>query len=298
LKKNLILLFCVFSAILAGCNDAHQPEVQIITSPTILVKPTATLTVLAATGSSSISPTFTSPSRMPFPTLSRDEAYLNMQKLLQDNAGCRLPCWWDITPGKTTWADAEIQLNTFSWLISVDQRSDDLFIAYAHLPLPKEKGTLSHTYYVEDGIVTIIYAYVFDWMPTLYLSNFLSEYGHPDEIFVRTFRDDENGSRPYEIILFYADLGILMEYSGGNPNENGDKVQNCFEDMYSPFVYIWSSKTPLTSTEAIDKFLDTTNLPYPVPLKEATGVSINEFYETYKTPSHTTCLETPRKLWP
>ncbi len=35
-------------------------------------------------------------------TLPTGEAQKMVQELLENNAGCRLPCWWGIVPGKTT----------------------------------------------------------------------------------------------------------------------------------------------------------------------------------------------------
>ena len=29
-----------------------------------------------------------------------------VQELLENNGGCKLPCWWGFTPGKTTWVEA------------------------------------------------------------------------------------------------------------------------------------------------------------------------------------------------
>ena len=182
--------------------------------------------------------------------------------------------------------------------LSAIRGSGDLFAMDTYFRLPNEKGTLNHTYYIKNNIVVGIDAYVYDLMPSLYLSNFLTEYGPPDEAFLRTFRRDEDGSQPYQIDLFYGKLGVLLEYSGGDPNTVGAKIRNCFDDMYSPFIYIWSPAASMTSGEAIEKLLDTQNMPYPVPILEATGMDVVTFYETFKDPDNTACLETPSNLWP
>src|SRR6185436_10642432 len=136
------------------------------------------------------------------------------------------------------------------------------------------------------------------WSPYLYLSNVLTEYGPPDDIFLKTFHDAGTGSQPFQVDLFYAKLGILLEYSGGDLNTVGDKLQNCFDDLYSPFVFIWSTDEPITAEQAIDKYLIQQPMPYPVPLDKATGMDVATFYETFKNPDNTTCLETPLELWP
>ncbi len=70
----------------------------------------------------------------PVSTFSPTEASARLQDLLKTNAGCRLPCWWGITPGKTTWDEAEEYLKTFTTL-STAQGSNELFAIDIYLPL-------------------------------------------------------------------------------------------------------------------------------------------------------------------
>lgn len=288
--KFSLYLICFLLA--GGCSTTHPPAGTTATQSTdsVVSKTTPTIVVSVLTSTSMPLPL----TETPLPTLPSDDAYIRLQELVENNAGCRLPCWWGITPGKTSWQDASHFLGSFTTIY----RDENSSYAYVYLPLPPDKGTLNHTYVVKGSTVVEIYAYVYDWSPFLYLSNFLTNYGPPDEVFLRTFRLDENGSQPYQIDLFYANLGMLLEYSGGNPNTIGDKIQNCFDDLYSPFIYIWTSDTPMTSAEAIDKYLDTENMPYPLPLDEATEMDVVTFYETFKKTDNTTCLETPSDLWP
>ncbi len=285
-------LYLICFLLTGGCSITRPPAGTVATQTTDLVASNTTPTIAVSAPTSTSLPL--SLTETPLPTLAPDDAYARLQGLLENNAGCKLPCLWGTTPGKTSWQDASHFLETFTNIY----RDENSSYAYVYLPLPPDKGTLNHTYVIKGSTVVEIYAYVYDWSPFLYLSKFLTDYGPPDEVFLRTFRRDENGSQPYQIDLFYADLGMLLEYSGGDPNTMGDKIQNCFDDMYSPFVYIWSSDTPMTSTEAIDKFLDTQNMPYPLPLDKAAGMDVVTFYETFKNPDNATCLETPSELWP
>lgn len=238
--------------------------------------------------------------RKSYPTLSNDIANKKLQELLINNANCRLPCWWGITPRKTTWEEARTFLATFTQIIGEPILLPDgsIYIT-AQLPIQKELGTLDHTYKIKNNIVVGVDAYVFDWSPFLYLSNVLNEYGSPDGIFITTYRYDENGRRPYIVYVIYENFGVLLMYSGGNVENVGDKVQNCFENLYSPFVYIWSvDDEPLTVNQVKDKYFSSESMPYPISLEQATGMSINTFYETFKKPSSANCLVTPAELWP
>jgi hypothetical protein len=40
--------------------------------------------------------------------MTADEEYALVSEMLQDNGGCRLPCWWGFTPGETSWQTTEI----------------------------------------------------------------------------------------------------------------------------------------------------------------------------------------------
>jgi len=290
LPKYLMSIFLMLFA--TGCNSANKPATQVI----IPKSETATATSTSNIQNSSNTPTLLPSVEAPLPTLSHEAAYTRFQELL-NNGGCRLPCWWGITPGKTTWNDAQRFLQTFTNM-DIRDASNGFYVADVYLPVPQGKGSLSHTYYIKDQIVYWIEVFNFDWVPSLYLSHFLNTYGPPDEVFVRTVRHEEGGSQPFLIDLYYANFGILIEYSGGTPNQVGEKIQNCFDDMYSPFIYLWSPTKPMASSTAISTFLDTENLPYPISLYDATGKRIDMFYEEFKNPHKVKCLETPLNLWP
>lgn len=51
-------------------------------------------------------PTVT-PSPTMAPTLTADQEQSLVLDLLQNNAGCQLPCWWGFMPGKATWQTAQ-----------------------------------------------------------------------------------------------------------------------------------------------------------------------------------------------
>lgn len=75
------------------------PFVQ--TAETTYPTPSVTTTTLAV-----VTPTTLS-------TLSYDEALVTVQTLYETNNGCLLPCWWGITPGKTTWEQTKDLLSPF-----------------------------------------------------------------------------------------------------------------------------------------------------------------------------------------
>ena len=233
---------------------------------------------------------------------SKEEGQKLVQKLLEDNGGCKLPCWWGIMPGKTTWVEARKILEKVSLFVG-GQESENDFDANvnAYLPYPHGFATyMEHLYGVNNGIVEYIRVYNFDLAPNYFLPNLLESYGQPDEIWIRTFSKAERGIQNYTVDVFYKEMGILVEYSTGEPLKEIDgKLQNCLiKEMDSPFLHLWSPETQELSFHEAKKFIDTTNLPDPKPLLEATGMDVETFYETFRNTATDACLETPKELWP
>jgi len=265
--------------------------------------PTSTLTpsptfVPTSTLFPTISPTQLSPTWTANPTLRAEEAEILLNNLLENNTGCRLPCFWGITPGWTTWQETKSFLETFTLLLDVRNLPNQIHYAYFQIPFPKEMGTIAHTYKFNNGIVENIRVYNGDLSPKFYLPAFFQNYGQPTSVWIRTFREEEQNSRPFILDVFYEDQGILMEYSGGELIDQGESLKNCLDNrLDSPFIYLWSPNNALTFKEAKDMFLDTENLPEPISLEEATGMGVSTFYESIRD-TGSVCIETPKDLWP
>lgn len=261
----------------------------------ITVSPTPTTTKTVTPTLDPSTPTPLPPTWTPLPTLDPEEARELVSKLLQDNGGCLLPCFWGMTPGITTWDEAKSFLETFT-RVDTFKSSTSIYIA-AQIPFPVYLGTVDHDYaFIENKLVSIE-AYNGKLAPIFFLPEFLRTYGLPTGIYIRTFREEEQNSWPFLVDLFYQEKGILMEYSGGNLIEKGNFLENCLEGLNSPFLYLWSPEQKLTFEEATRMFLDTENFPEPVPLNEATGVDIETFYEGILD-SEVFCLQTPKEFWP
>jgi hypothetical protein len=286
------MILFVVALITASCSLIDAPT-------TVEVSPTALLTQTATIRSSPMP----SPSQItltPLPTRTADEAKKLVQELLENNSGCQLPCWWGITPGKTTWVEARHFLESFALYIREGEMG-----AGVQVPLPapySDAQSMDHAYSVKNGIVNYIRIFNFNLAPNYYLPKFLESYGQPSEIWIRTFSQAEIGQQNFAFSLFYQDRGILVEYSKATPIEDvvvDGKLRNCLRGIDSPFIYLWSpEKEKMSFQDAKQKFLDTTNLPEPKPLLEATGMDVKTFYETFKDSNSNACLETPINLWP
>jgi hypothetical protein len=61
----------------------------------------------------------------PEPTLSSENAQSLTKKLLITNAGCKPPCWWGLTPGKTSLEEIRSFFSTFRGIANDYAIKDD-----------------------------------------------------------------------------------------------------------------------------------------------------------------------------
>jgi hypothetical protein len=105
MSRKIVVVWLIMT-ILVACNGqstAIAPAVPTLV-PSVIVKPVSSLTP-------NFQPTETLvPTNTPFPTpiatLDENLARQRVLELFQTNNSCKLPSWWGITPGKTTWDDA------------------------------------------------------------------------------------------------------------------------------------------------------------------------------------------------
>lgn len=120
------------------------------------------------------------------PTLPFNEAREQSTELLQNNNNCKLPCWWGITPGQTTWQDAFLILAPLGGEISESMAElNENDSIYVRPPAPdNEHKVLFQPYYFEDNVVTTIEVYNYDYAPVAYFKKLISEYGIPEEMYM------------------------------------------------------------------------------------------------------------------
>jgi hypothetical protein len=225
-------------------------------------------------------------------------------ELLENNNGCKLPCWWGVTPGQTEWQTAYQFLRMFD--------SDPYFFSNSefgfyevHIPLPIEvfgNSIMGQFYFVQNGIVVRIDAHVAigdiadGYLNQYTLPEFLTTYGQPTEVWLSTYPGaGEGGSLPFSVILFYPKQGIVAKY-GSNGGEYEDFVRGCPQE--NPVSYL--QVLPPGSKKTFEKTMVGTSALSAwryLSLEEATGLDVATFYETFKYQDNTTCLETPAEKW-
>jgi hypothetical protein len=304
---NLCLLFfaasCTIPAkeqiTLSSTPESPSPvssPVPLASTPTPSPAPSPTTTMIAT---QTVTPTIPPPppTLTPLPTLPVSEAKELAEELLQNNAGCRLPCWWGFTPGQTSWDTAQRYLSTFASQIDVTGNSENPRYANVIIPVSKKisPAYLRQYYTIRNGVIASIGADP-GYMQVYHLASILKDYGVPGEIWIRTYQEGYKGELPFQIALFYPQEGFMAGYAFTG-DVKGLKVQGCPIKGTRPLLGMWPPGQPITFNDATEMFrLDNKVWPFRI-LSEATGMDVNTFYKTFIDPSSSQCLETPRDLW-
>jgi hypothetical protein len=290
-------------------------SLQPITSFPNTISPTSTFT---------IAPTKTT-TLTPVPTLSQEKAYRLMTDLLHDNNGCQLPCWWGLIPGEATHTDFYRKLIVFDsidsghYLNEFDPSSgevhlyhiqDDLHIGISiSTRLESDKNTLRLITISTQALYTSgnhdhMYAYGVSAYNELFdsysLPKLLATYGRPTRVLVEVekfdYRDRREHPERFEITILYPEKGIFVSYEMYG-ERNGEKISGC-----PAKAFVQLSLLSPNDQNSYEKVLPANDgawkwkLAYAKSLEDATSMTIEQFYQTFKQPNH--CLESPLSIWP
>jgi hypothetical protein len=149
-------------------------------------------------------------------------------RLLNDNASCKLPCWWGIEPGISTKADVVqvvSRLNPLKVTISGSQVSEfgeSIEVKYSK-PLA---GRDDQYFYLDGGRVAFIEAATFNAGHTK-LQKILATYGEPDVILISAGIPPEDGRWFVSMDMHYVNLGFSIGYATF-AQVRGNKLLACF----------------------------------------------------------------------
>jgi hypothetical protein len=225
---------------------------------------------------------------------------LYVENLLQNNAGCQLPCWWGLTPGKTTLAEAQHYLESFAYLLGITDDPNGYQIAGLQIPFPEDMGGVEPYWFIfRDGILEGISNIYFYKLTTSYnLVEMLNTYGQPDDILVSAYYEPRYSDYMTHVAMFYLKKGIMLEYYDSGGELTGGKKKICPQIATYPYINLWVPSLNLTLDEAAKQYLDTMNWPTYRTLQDAAGMNVETFYKTFKDVNNTTCLELSTADWP
>ncbi len=305
--KKVLAIFIVL--ILAACAEYQAPLVETpyateSQEPKLFetFTPVPTITVirsLTATSHPQITATRfpmheLTPTRTPLPTLERVEAERVVQQYLRDNGGCRLPCWWGITPGFTQREEAVMILEPIA-KFEESSYEEKVYFGYQLLHAP-EGAEVSGSLNFKNDKVSYIYVFQNGTEQSFKLHQLLSAYGKPDEIRLQAYRETFDERPPFTMLLIYRSQGIVAEFLTSTM-ELGQYLKGCFRN--GPDLWLYDPKD--SELSELEFFYPKTRAghfePPVLSIEQATGLNIEAFYQRYWV-SGDHCVYTPSSLWP
>ncbi len=256
----------------------------------------------------------------PLSVLTTDGAMKRISELLATNGKCRLPCFWGLTPGDTSGENAQTFMMPFTssarrytlnsergsmfWVQETENLEVNITIGYDL----DTTGIIERIYFhaeahdISQGQDQSRRTYdnpTFNQEFQAYmLPQILSNYGPPEEVFILTSSEVPvpNPWWPFYVFLLYPTQGIFIDYEVGLDTV-GDHVIGCPTHAH---MTLWllapgNEDYPEVLGGNWDPFFE--NPAYYKTIEEAASMTVEEFYETFKNPENTTCLETPADLW-
>lgn len=225
---------------------------------------------------------------------------------------CELPCWWGFTPGKSRWSEVESFSGELGLRFNVSKTPEGGF--------ENETSFFSNqvfnwiTFKEKAGIVQAITINVEGFSTPTTQTNLRRDWsaysprsvmawaGVPSRVWVRSLNHapERFGPRaPYDIWLFYDDLGVLIEYTGaltrGPIYEFCPNFSATTGNIYYLIVVLRSpeSSAPL---EEINDFVYN-GLGGARPLDDVTNLSNQDFYQLLTDKSQYPCFTTSESAW-
>lgn len=316
--KHLVFLSLI---LLTACGPAPAATNTPAITNTYRFKPLpATLTPSPTdiTPSLTSSPTFTPsltytptstkpPTLTPMPTLTSAEAQKMLNYMINQNGGCKLPCWWGITPGVTKSDD---MINFFQSFIDRVKSHGTVYVDQEG-----EKGATRTVIYYDstnessehlfevvsvDDTVKRIQAYQ-DLTGDFTLPNLLSTYGPPGEILLATEAASPDNKVPFGLTLLYPDQGILVYfYSNSGGRVQGDYISICPQNTL-PALQLWPSGFPNQGKIEIKHLMEERSFQFNESryksIETVSNLSVDKFFATFRQNNNANCIITKADQW-
>jgi len=234
----------------------------------------------------------------PLPTLPIGNVTDFFRDLVKTNGGCELPCFYGgkIVPGEMTAESATAFLasmngnadmaNGFAGVDIVDPSRSGGSFYHVQLTLTRTNGLVQDIQLWGDtwGYEAPLFAE--DWGIHYGWDRILTQNGVPSEIEAIFFRSGAGRSAYYGIVLNYEDAGMFIGYQGTAQNLGQSQVQAClrFDDVNRIILRLVSQDSSMIESTG------TPSGPELPTLFEQTGLSNEEFYQTFKNPGASRCL--------
>lgn len=312
LKRNILIALFIVPIVLNGCSSSLDTHKEIMA-------PTSSTTPFLSFRPSPIA-SMPLPPMTSIPALPSAQAEMKMLELLHDNGGCRLPCFLGFTPGvfdNEVFVSLRHQFDKISYGPEIRIQRNDLFLSLSLISTPLSFSltpTLDNSNIQPDPIRWMeidmtayrelttknekvyknpYYARYFQYYTLPYL---LSNYGPPDQVYIFLdlgIADMGLGIDLYLLHLDYTKEGWVALLEMPLYRKNGMLI-GCPTEAFTS-LRLWSPQDNKAAT--IWGFANG-HTPELLTIEKATSLTLAEFYQQYKDPANTKCLETPANIQP
>jgi hypothetical protein len=286
-------------------------DMPLLVIPQLTAKPTLAIT---------IAPTLSlpTPTMTPDIILTAQENPPTITELLMTNLGCKLPCWWGIMPGQTAWAETKQFLIRLGARIGSSPQSDgsiyhgtggfdilgrdknDNFVTIHNVLGFTEKNTIVEDIYLRsigDSNPVGFQSALESYSPR----NVMADYGAPTRVWMYTDSMDYGDRTGYSLWLAYDNLGFLIRYEGFVQQRDKPIYRICprFDhgmDIQEIVIVLQSPDNP-RHVEEMDPYYPHV-MQYIHSLEDATGLTVEEFYQLFTQDKKPACFDTPKNIWP
>jgi hypothetical protein len=247
------------------------------------------------------------PTEILLPTLSPTQITDEVLELYNENGSCELPCWWGITPGKTSIQEVYDRFSALGEFRN-DTRSGDNHETILLTFVPPSEIDLynmdewTFRFVVSNGIVEGITtrSWYIKSFATPSLANMLKAFGKPKEIWMR-ISPRMIGSPFYEMALFYPQEGVLILGKGDAQilAEKPDVLDLSICPQKMPIIYDVDEHYPmifhLTPPNKTSSFIELNRSQlydesYTLLDDMLTDMNVERFYEIYLNPLAKECF--------
>jgi hypothetical protein len=318
-RKEAILCIFLFTTIVYSCNPVNNVIIQDSNSTASIQYSNAKTfetpsssemitksPIMTLTSSFSSLPSLTykiEDTWTALPSLEENESREVIEKLLVDNGGCRLPCWWGIVPGETKWQNANQFFESLSCSI---QKRNDKYLFPQNIT---ETSRYYNIYGVEcannyaaiwerDELIKAISLSGDNESKIFYLHQILTNYSQPDKVFLYTQSNVPENIYPFYLVLFYSDQRMLLIYDY-YAQKRGEVMQVC-PQLINPWVNTWAVDISWADVDIDRKTLGldiTGGYSRLKSLEEVTDMNIELFYQTFRKADNTKCINTSVEYW-
>jgi hypothetical protein len=294
MKKERVacILFIVMVASCSPLRDISSQPFQTTSAPTATPTNTATSTATITPEALASSES----SQTPLPTLNSENSSLTVKALMENNGGCRLPCWWGVIPGKTSWHSAEESLSSITTSsyesagATPDTRRIEMFFP---APYPSD-GEFRQVYRVRNDIVDRIEILPQDFSKYSLPEGMLIELGIPDMIFLGGTIE---APQSFQLVLYYPSQGVFALYSNTvQPVQQQDLIDVCFDESAMDYVdiYLWN---PTDSFSGTLDFIFANYYRSFHDIELVTDMTKSELRNLFLSPNHDGCFQTASSFW-